>query len=478
MQWLRERVHPTWLFTALCYGCVLGIALAQVWSAAIIPLVCGGLLLVICGFVFRRRMMIAVVLIGGLLLGLARGSWGQQDQMIYASLYKKHVVISGIVADDVDATNYGPIRVHLRSVMMNGKSLPGVVFGTVTTKSDVKRSDKLAIDGALDTGFGNFAASIKGNVTDVTREAGGDVPRDVRDNFADMIRRGVQEPEASLGIGYLLGQKNALPDDLVKALQATALTHIVVASGYNLTILVRLGRRLFAKTSKYLATLTSVALIIGFIAMTGLSPSMTRAGLISLLSLWAWYVGRKFHPVTLLGFAASLTALVNPSYVWGDFGWLLSFGAFAGVMIAAPIISNYFFGERVPTVGQILVETISAQLVTLPIMILAFQQLSVIGLFANVLILPFIPLAMLLVAIAGVGGWLLPSLATIISWPAQMLLMIQTSIISWCADITWALAKPQWQWRHLVIYFAVLIVALWYMKLRSHTKLYEASVIE
>jgi competence protein ComEC len=145
---------------------------------------------------------------------------------------------------------------------------------------------------------------------------------------SDDVRRSIAEPESSLGIGYLLGQKNNLPSDLVEALKATALTHIVVASGYNLTILVRLGRRLFAKISKYLAMLTSVSLIIGFVAMTGLSPSMTRAGLVSLLSLWAWYVGRKFHPVQLILLVAAGSALLYPVYVWSDIGWLLSFVAF------------------------------------------------------------------------------------------------------------------------------------------------------
>lgn len=334
------------------------------------------------------------------------------------------------------------------------------------------------LDGAMSEGFGNFPASMTGAVIRVTRETGSDVAREIRDTFADDVRRSIAEPESSLGIGYLLGQKNNLPSDLVEALKVTALTHIVVASGYNLTILVRLGRRLFAKVSKYLATLTSVSLIVGFVAMTGLSPSMTRAGLISLLSLWAWYVGRKFHPVTLLAFAAMVTALANPSYVWGDLGWLLSFGAFAGVVIVAPILSAYFFGEKVPFVGQILIETFSAQLVTLPIMIVAFQQLSVIGLLANLLVLPLVPLAMLLVTIAGVGGWLVPAYATVIGWPAQTLLSFQIAVINWCANIPWALAKPQWQWWHAAMYFAVVTFVVVYMKWRSGVKLYETSVVE
>ena len=173
-----------------------------------------------------------------------------------------------------------------------------------------------------------------------------------------------------------------------------------------------------------------------------------------------------------------VTVIVNPSYVWGDLGWLLSFGAFAGVMIAAPILQAYFFGKEVPFVGQLLIETVSAQLATLPIMIMAFHQFSIIGLLANLLVLPFIPLAMALVAVAGMGAWLLPQFAHLIAWPAQTLLSIQIHIINWCADIPWALAKPQWSWWQMVIYLALLTCGLFYMKWRSGVKLYEASVIE
>jgi competence protein ComEC len=277
----------------------------------------------------------------------------------------------------------------------------------------------------------------------------------------------------------LLGKKSALPDDLITALQITGLTHIVVASGYNLTILVRAGRRIFARISKYLAAMTGVTLVVGFVLMTGMSATMMRAGIVALLGLWAWYYGRKFHPVTLLGAAGALTLLIDPSYAWGDLGWLLSFAAFAGVMIIAPIVTSYFFGsEKVPFVGQLLIETISAQIATLPIMIVAFHQLSAIAPIANVLILPLIPLAMLGVLITGVGAWLIPSLAGVIGWPIETLLNIQLRIIDWCASLPGALLKPTWNWLVVCVYIVAVAGLVAYMKWRTGYKLRDASLVE
>ncbi len=477
MYWLRERVHPTWHFTMLAYGVVGGIALARVWQGEIVLLVFAGGILSLLAFATTRRIMLVAALVGGCCLGLARGSYGQQDQAIYHEFYNKHVIVTGVVADDIETTSSGISHVRLRNIQLDSHTLPGTVFASVAHATSAKRSDMLTIDGEFDVGFGNFPAALTGDVTKITREAGGDIPLDVRDGFAERTRHVIKEPESSLGIGYLLGQKSTLPADLQTALKVTALTHIVVASGYNLTILVRLGRRMFAKVSKYLTVLFGGTLIVGFIAMTGLSPSMTRAGLISALGLWAWYVGRKFHPATLLAVAAAVTALVNPSYVWGDLGWLLSFAAFAGVMIVAPIVSAYFFEGDVPFVGQILIETLAAQLATLPIMIMAFGQFSIIGLAANLLILPLVPLAMLLVALAGVAS-LAPLIAPFVAWPAQQLLSFQVAVITWCADIPWALAKPKWGLIELGLYFGALLGILGYMKWRSGVKLYEASIVE
>jgi competence protein ComEC len=316
-------------------------------------------------------------------------------------------------------------------------------------------------------------------VTNVKRPQPGDVARVVRDWFADGVRRAILDPQASLGIGYLVGQKRALPADLVEALQIAGLTHVVVASGYNLTILVRLARRLFIKVSKYLAALSASLMIAGFVAVTGLSPSMSRAGLVAGLSLAAWYYGRRFHPLVLLSFAAAVTVVINPSYIWGDLGWQLSFAAFAGVMILAPLLQRFFFGDKKPgIVRQILGETISAVIVTAPVLVNAFGQFSNIAIIANLLILPFVPLAMLLTFIAGVGALLIPPSATVVGLPATLLLGYMTSVAQYLSHVSWAVTKLQIS--EIVVGFCYVILAAICVCLWRATKLdlRDANIVE
>jgi competence protein ComEC len=270
-----------------------------------------------------------------------------------------------------------------------------------------------------------------------------------------------------------------LPVDLSEALKLAGLTHVVVASGYNLTILVRLARRLFIRVSKYASALAAVIMIVVFMAIAGASPSMSRAGLIAGLSLAAWYYGRKFHPIILLSIAIAVTVLIDPSYAWGDLGWQLSFAAFAGVMILAPLAQRYFFGDKKPgIIGQILGETISAQIVTAPIIIASFGQLSNVAIVSNLLVLPLVPLAMLFTFIAGVGSLLVPAIATFIALPATWLLGYSVSVTEYLASLPWVTSAVNFAWWGVGLCYLVIVGVCIYMWRVTKYNLREANLVE
>ena len=482
MYWLRAKIHPTWQFTTICAGLVAGITLAQVWRGfGSWPWLLFGSLL--CGLALwkSRRMLLVAACIGGSLIGLYRGGADQTLLTHYEPYVNKVVMVQGTIDGDVSLAGSDTYALQLTHVQINANNLPGTVYVTVGADgAKLRRSDEVTVKGVLMVGFGSFSGTMyRATLVNAQRPVPGDVALEVRDAFASKVRQAVDEPQASLGIGFLLGQKSALPSDLMQALQVAGLTHIVVASGYNLMILVRLSRRIFEKLSRYLATLASGGLIVGFIAITGMTPSMTRAGFVAALGLAAWYVGRKFHPVTLLLFAAAVTVMIEPSNVWGNVGWMLSFAAFAGVMLVAPILTAYLFGkEKVPFVAQLFIETTSAQLVTLPIIAATFGTVSVVALLANLLILPLIPLAMLLTFITGLIGFVAPFLQTLIAWPTQMLLDGIVRTIEWCAALPGAQLNWQIGLASVAILYAIVAAGCFYMKWRAHYQLHTASVVD
>jgi len=430
---LFRSIHISWFIAWICGGILAGVALAGVshvrnFSLAWVVIT---FVFLTAALAYRCVLLVIFALLFGLNLGLWRGSIEQSALQSYAPLYGKTVTLQGVISTDTSYGPHGDQRIMLKSIVINGQSLHGQVWASAASHTDIQRSDTVTVSGKLSEGFGNLPASMfYAKVRSISRPQPGDVPLHIRNWFSSGIKKAIPEPESSLGVGYLVGQRNSLPALLDNELKIVGLTHAVVASGYNLTILVVFARRAFLKKSKYLAMLSAAAMALGFMLITGFSPSMTRAGIVTALGLAAWYYGRKVHPCVLLPLAAAITALLNPAFLWGDIGWALSFAAFGGVLVLAPLLHHFFWGSaRVGILREIFVGTMSAQIVTLPIMIFAFGHYSPYALLANLLVLPLIPLTMLLVFVAGIAGVLVPALAYVFGWPATLVLRYMIAIV-------------------------------------------------
>lgn len=481
MRTLRRRLHVSWLLAVVSVGVVVGVASAKYASqpglSSVAWLLTGLLGLILIAAV-SRVYMIVVAVVAGMLIGLWRGSVATNELYAYSELIGKSVSVTATISDDIDTNARGQLVMRLAANTIDSHPLKGSLWVTTNGRAKLRRSDHVIVEGKLSDGFGSFAATMyNARLVKAERPTPGDVAIDVRDWFAVGVQTAIHEPQSSLGLGFLLGERRGLPDDLNTALKAAGLVHIVVASGYNLTILVRLGRRLFEKVSKYLSFMISSALIVGFIGITGLSPSMSRAGLVTGLSLIAWYYGRKIHPLVLLPFAMAVTVLIQPSYAWGDLGWQLSFAAFGGVMIVAPLLKDYFFADmKIGLIRQILLETLAAELCTLPVLLLAFGQVSIIAPIANLLIVPLVPLAMALTFIAGLSGLIVPTAAHVFGLPGQVLLSYMTASAEYTGNLSWAVQHVQITPVTTVLMYVGIGAFTIFMWLQTRTPLRETNI--
>jgi competence protein ComEC len=281
----------------------------------------------------------------------------------------------------------------------------------------------------------------------------------IRTKFIIGIETSLPEPAASFAIGILVGQRSLLPEYLMEALTIVGLVHIVAVSGYNLTIIVNFVRRIGSKLSRFQLLFISLLLIYGFILISGFSPSIVRASLVSFLSLTAWYFGRKIRPALLILLVASITAFYNPYYIWSDIGWYLSFLAFVGILIIAPILISLFRIKNNNGFASMAVESFSAQLMTTPLIMMIFGRVSLIGIIANIIIVPLVPLAMFFSFIAGLIGAILPNLSAYLAIPARLLLNLmiliteKTSNSSGCVQtcFRWLYCDATYLWFYINI---------------------------
>lgn len=317
----------------------------------------------------------------------------------------------------------------------SGQLLPGKVQMAGFGMNAVYQGDEIIATGSFRKGFGSYQAGMSYATLELVRH-NPSVVSGLRRKFAAGIQSTLPEPLAPFAMGILIGQRATLPEEVKKDFLMVGLTHIIAVSGYNLTIILNASQRVLGGRSKRIATLLTLMLIAVFLLITGSSASIVRAAIVSLLSIWAGFYGRSFKPLNLIAFAAVITALANPTYIWSDLSWYLSFLAFYGVMVLSPLVqSRWPFKWQQSLIGGVALESVCAEIMSLPFILFIFGQMSLVGLIANVLVVALIPLAMLLSLIAGLAGMYIGPVAGWFSWPARLLLNYMLDIAQFLASL-------------------------------------------
>ena len=356
---------------------------------------------------------------------------------------------------DEDATKF---KIKDLKFGEDGVESVGSLYVSGIKNEELARGDKVMLSGKLSEGFGKYVGYMyRPKVVKWERPEPGDLVLKVRNWFAERIWGLVPEPEVALGLSYLLGMKTGLPDELDENLRTVGLVHIVVASGAHLSILVEVARKIFGKLSRFAGLLFSVLFVIFFMAMVGWTPSILRAGIMTILTLLAWYVGRKFEPWRIILLVAAVTLMINPMFII-NLGWLLSFASYAGIMVLGPKLVKFFYGAKKPGFeGSVVLTTVAATLMTLPIILYYYGQVSLISVIANLLILPTLPWAMGLVFLTGVCAGL-PGVEVAVSWCATRMLDFHIAVVGWFGGMEQFLVKIEpYQWWVWLIYLVILI---------------------
>ncbi len=391
-------------------------------------------------WLLRRRRQTAEAMLLTVLFGLScgwwRGSLYMQKLAEYEPLYYHKITIVARAVEDAAYSKTKQLGFAADTLTLeNGRRLTGKLQLSGFGVNAVFQGDEVVAIGKLYPGFGAYQGRMSFATLQVTTHHP-TLVSEIRRRFIAGMQTALPEPLAPFAMGLLVGQRATLPDGVKQDLLMVGLTHIIAVSGYNLTIILHASQRLLGKRSKRITTFLSLALIGVFLLLAGASASIVRAAIVSMLSIAAGYYGRAFRPLILIALAAVVTAWANPFYVWSDLSWYLSFLAFYGVMVLAPLVQARWPARwHHSLVGGVALESICAELMSLPFVLHIFGQMSLVGLPANVLVVTLVPLAMLLGLIAGLAGMLTAGVAGWLAWPATLLLNYMLDIAHLMAHI-------------------------------------------
>jgi len=254
--------------------------------------------------------------------------------------------------------------------------------------------------------------------------------------FVENIENSLPEPFSALMNGILLGVKSSLGKDLEDDLRKTAIIHIVVLSGYNITLVAQFVMKFLFFLSRRKALIASILGITLFAIMVGGEPSVARASLMGILALIARGAGRKYDITRALLLAGFFMILWNPKVLVFDLGFQLSFIATLALIWLAPFFEEKFkFLTSKFEFRSIASATIATQIFVFPLLLYHTGEISLVGVFVNLLVLPVIPFVMFFGFLSGALGFLFYFLAFPFAVLSHLLLLYTLKTVEFFASL-------------------------------------------
>ena len=284
-----------------------------------------------------------------------------------------------------------------------------------------------------------------------------------RRHLAETFLEVYGEENGALLAAMLLGERTFLSEEIQSLYKAAGALHVIAVSGLHISLLglglYRLLRRIFAAQAP--ATVISVLCMAAYVFLVGNPPSAVRAFIMFAMGLLAGYWKRTLDTPTALSLSAAIILMGNPFYI-GQSSFLLSFLAILAISVFQPalkeclaLINPYHFPlsrlldsrrawglhlldpqkgpgvchELLKKAGNGLLSSFSVWIVTLPVQLFFFSEVSLFGIFFNLLIIPLMGVILLL----GIAGLFLKEISHLFAFLAGSAFTdLEITVISIC----------------------------------------------
>lgn len=269
----------------------------------------------------------------------------------------------------------------------------------------------------------------------------------IKNRCTKIIDNSFDSESAGIVKAMLVADKSTLDKNIKKLYSENGIAHIMAISGVHVAII---GMTLYGflrklRIGRLISGTFSIAIIILYGIMTGMSSSTERAVIMLILSIAAEYFGRKTDAPTSMGFAMIIMVLGNP-YVILDAGFQLSFAAITGVTVVAPQLRKLlrmfkcFIKEtdekkkqkhkKIVSLRKMIIKLIDALVVgiasfitTTPVIIYYYYQFPPYSILINLIVIPLVSLVVGGSILVVLTGLFFTGAAVVMTYPVRLILL-------------------------------------------------------
>ncbi|MFH1195148.1 MAG: DNA internalization-related competence protein ComEC/Rec2 [bacterium] len=251
---------------------------------------------------------------------------------------------------------------------------------------------------------------------------------EIRKAIDKQIARLHDREAAALLRGLFLADRSQIEYDLVESFINAGVVHVLAVSGLNVVYVVMVFLFIFGRFNIKLKTILSIIAIIFYLIITTGPASVFRACVMAIVLMLSQLTNRSFNINNSMAIAALVLLFINPDDLFNP-GFQLSFTAVLAIVFLYPKFKNFIDGfdikyKLIKSFLLFLSVSIAAQIGTLPFTLLYFNKLSVVALFANIIVIPA-------TGILNASAILTIILGSIFTWAGQVFGAANSIITEW-----------------------------------------------
>ncbi len=358
--------------------------------------VISSLIIAVCLWIFHRHTASVFCLFLGLgsLVSIASA---ERDPVLSGRVGEYEAVVKSVKEEDgarlltCDVDGVGRVSVRLYG------TLPVVSEGNhIRFTAEIKPAKEpvmIVPDEIVITSGVKAEATVTGKDLVVT-----DASVTLRARIVDLIlNSGVDDATGAMLCALLVGDASLLPSDVRGGYSAAGISHVLALSGLHVGVISMIIAcalwPLYVGRHNRVRRLLTIVALWAYAALTGFSPSVTRAVVMASVYLFGRVIQRPGVPLNSLCFAALVILVVWPASLF-SIGFQLSFAAVAGILLFYPLINridrrNHQWLYRLVGFPAV---SLGAMAFTGVLSAFYFHSYPLFFLIGNLAISPFVPL--------------------------------------------------------------------------------------